>query len=67
LRSIRKEGVTLVIVEHNVRAVRALCDRVVVLNSGRTVVEGAPGEALSRPEVIEVYLGTRSARAGLDA
>jgi len=67
LRTIRKVGVTLVIVEHNVRAVRALCDRVVVLNSGRRVVEGTPGEALSRPEVIEVYLGTRSARAGFDA
>lgn len=67
LRNIRTEGITLVIVEHNVRAVRALCDRVVVLNSGRPVVEGAPGEALSRLEVIEVYLGTRSARTGLDA
>lgn len=67
LRSICGEGITLVIVEHNVRAVRALCDRVIVLNSGRTVAQGAPGEALSRPEVIEVYLGTRSARVGLDA
>ncbi|HEU4798144.1 MAG TPA: ABC transporter ATP-binding protein [bacterium] len=67
LRTIRADGVTLVIVEHNVRAVRALCDRVVVLNSGRQVVEGAPAVALSRPEVIEVYLGTRSARAELDA
>jgi branched-chain amino acid transport system ATP-binding protein len=67
LRTIRAEGITLVIVEHNVRAVRALCDRVVVLNSGRQVVEGAPAVALSRPEVIEVYLGTRSARAELDA
>lgn len=67
LRMIRAEGITLAIVEHNVRAVRALCDRVVVLNSGRQVIEGAPAVALSRREVIEVYLGTRSARAELDA
>lgn len=67
LRKIRAASITLVIVEHNVRAVRALCDRVVVLNSGRCVVEGRPAEALSRPEVIEAYLGTRSAQARLDA
>lgn len=58
-RQIRAGGVTVVIVEHNVRAVRALCDRVIVLNSGRHVADGAPDEALGRPEVIEVYLGTR--------
>ncbi len=57
-RTIRAGGVTVVIVEHNVRAVRALCDRVIVLNSGRHVAEGAPEEALARREVIEVYLGT---------
>lgn len=67
LRKIRTAGITLVIVEHNVRAVRALCDRVVVLNSGRCVVEGSPGDALSRPEVIEAYLGTRSSQTRLDA
>lgn len=67
LRKIRTAGITLVIVEHNVRAVRALCDRVVVLNSGRRVVEGRPADALARPEVIEAYLGTRSAQTRLDA
>jgi len=64
-RRIRANGVTLVIVEHNVRAVRALCDRVLVLNSGRTIGEGAPEEALARPEVIQVYLGTSSAPRGV--
>lgn len=63
LRRMRADGVTLVIVEHNVHAVRALCDRVVVLNSGRRIAEGAPDEALAWPEVIEVYLGTVSASA----
>ncbi|HEY6101982.1 MAG TPA: ABC transporter ATP-binding protein [bacterium] len=58
---IRSDGVTLVIVEHNVPAVRALCERVVVLNSGRRIAEGGPEDVLARREVIEVYLGAGSA------
>ncbi len=54
---IRAGGITLVIVEHNVRAVRAVCDRVVVLNSGKKIAEGTPAEALEHAEVVEVYLG----------
>lgn len=54
---IRAGGVTVVIVEHNVRAVRALCDRVIVLNSGKKIAEGAPAEALEHAAVVEVYLG----------
>ncbi len=57
LSRIRAGGITLVIVEHNVRAVRAVCDRVVVLNSGRKITEGTPAEALDHAEVIQVYLG----------
>src|SRR2546427_289616 len=56
-RKIRADAITLVIVEHNVPAVRLLCDRIIVLNSGRPIAEGKPDEALARPEVIEVYLG----------
>jgi branched-chain amino acid transport system ATP-binding protein len=55
---IRAGGVTLVIVEHNVRAIRAVCDRVVVLNSGRKIAEGTPAEALEHAAVVQVYLGT---------
>jgi ABC-type branched-subunit amino acid transport system ATPase component len=54
---VRDGGITLVVVEHNVRAVRALCDRVVVLNSGRKIAEGTPAQALEHAEVIQVYLG----------
>jgi branched-chain amino acid transport system ATP-binding protein len=57
---LRHDGVTLVLVEHNVPAVRALCTRVVVLNSGRRIADGNPEDVLSRPEVVEVYLGTGS-------
>jgi ABC-type branched-subunit amino acid transport system ATPase component len=56
-RRIRAGGITLMIVEHNVRAIRAMCDRVVVLNSGQKIAEGSPQEALQHPGVVQVYLG----------
>jgi branched-chain amino acid transport system ATP-binding protein len=60
-RQIRSSGVTLVLVEHNVVAVRALCDRIIVFNYGQTVAQGAPDEVLAHPEVIATYLGKGSA------
>jgi branched-chain amino acid transport system ATP-binding protein len=60
---IRAEGVTLLIVEHNVPAIRAICQRVVVLNSGRQIADGPAQDVLARSEVIEVYLGAASERA----
>lgn len=60
-RRIHAGGVTLALVEHNVVAVRALCGRLIVLNSGRLIAEGHPDDALAQPEVVEVYLGTRGA------
>jgi len=54
---IRSGGVTLIIVEHNVSVIRAVCDRVVVLNSGKKIAEGTPAEALEHAAVVEVYLG----------
>lgn len=60
-RRIHAGGVTLALVEHNVPAVRALCGRLLVLNSGRLIAEGRPDDALAQPAVVEVYLGTRAA------
>ena len=59
LRAVRKRGVTVVIVEHVMEAVMQLSDRVIVLNSGRKIVEGPPREVVTNPQVIQAYLGER--------
>jgi len=59
LRKVRESGVTLIIVEHVMEAVMELSDRVVVINSGRKIVEGPPAEIVRNPEVIQAYLGER--------
>ncbi|HEX4841299.1 MAG TPA: ABC transporter ATP-binding protein [bacterium] len=61
LRQVRTSGVTVVLVEHNVRAVRALCDHLIMFNYGEIVVEGGPDDVLAHPAVIEAYLGKSSA------
>jgi branched-chain amino acid transport system ATP-binding protein len=60
---IRADGVTIMIVEHNVGAIRQLCGRVMVLNSGQKIAEGEPEAVLVDERVIEVYLGERPAAA----
>jgi branched-chain amino acid transport system ATP-binding protein len=59
LKAVRKRGVTMVIVEHVMEAVMQLSDRVVVLNSGKKILEGTPREVVSNPQVIQAYLGER--------
>jgi branched-chain amino acid transport system ATP-binding protein len=57
IRNLRDGGITIVLVEHNVGAIRELCDRVIVLNAGRKIAEGRPADALDHAAVVEVYLG----------
>jgi branched-chain amino acid transport system ATP-binding protein len=59
VRKVRENGVSLVIVEHVMEAVMELSDRVIVINSGRMIVEGTPKEVVVNTEVIQAYLGER--------
>jgi ABC-type branched-subunit amino acid transport system ATPase component len=61
IRSIAAEGVTVLLVEHLMRVVSGLCDRVVVLHHGRLIANGTPAAVLAEEAVIEAYLGRRYA------
>jgi branched-chain amino acid transport system permease protein len=57
IRAIRDQGATIVFVEHVMRAVMDLTDRIVVLNQGQLLAEGNPADVMRRPEVVTAYLG----------
>jgi len=63
VKTIRDQGTTILLVEHNMKAVMGTCERIVVLNFGRKLAEGSPTEVGASPPVIEAYLGAGVARA----
>ena len=58
VKDLNKEGITVVVIEHDMKFIMNLCDRIVVINHGQKLAEGSPKEVSSNPDVIEAYLGS---------
>jgi len=59
VRKVRESGITVTIIEHNMRVIMNICERIMVLNFGRKIAEGTPEEISRNEEVIKAYLGER--------
>jgi branched-chain amino acid transport system ATP-binding protein len=61
IAKLRDSGMTVLLVEHVMEAVRALCERCVVMSAGQKIADGPTAAVLKEPEVVRAYLGTADA------
>jgi len=61
IRKLQSQGITQILVDHDMKFIMGLCDRIICLNFGRKIAEGAPREIQQNEEVIQVYLGEQDA------